>query len=97
MCSQNTYLIINSIGLISDIIGAIFVSSEVVKQFSGKKFNKVDVGKAHFSGGDDLIEESPEFQSSEKSKYTRMKIGLGLLIFGFILQIISNVLQVRFH
>jgi hypothetical protein len=97
MCSQNTYLIINSIGLFSDIIGAFFVSSEVVKEFKGKKFNEIDVGNAHLNGGDDLIRESPEYQSFEKNKYTNMKIGLVFLVIGFLLQIISNVLQVIFH
>lgn len=97
MCSQNTYLIINSIGLIADIVGAFLVSSEVVKQFRGKKFNNIAVGEAHLGGDDDLIKESPEYQSFEKTKYTNMKIGLVFLVIGFSLQIISNILQVLFH
>ena len=94
MCSANTYLIINSSGLICDIIGAFFVSSEVVKQFKGNKFNKTDIGNAPIVGDYDLVHESPEYQSFEKSKYTKMKIGLVFLVFGFSLQILSNLLQV---
>jgi len=97
MCSSNLYLIINSIGLVCDIIGAVFVSFEVVNQFKGNKFNKTDIGNAPISGDYDLVHESPEYQSSEKSKYTKMKIGLVFLVFGFSLQILSNILQVFFH
>ena len=97
MCSSNIYLIINASGLLCDIMGAFFVSSEVVKQFKGNKFNKTDIGNAPISGDYDLVHESPEFQSFEKCKYTKMKIGLVFLVTGFSLQILSNILQVFFH
>ena len=97
MCLQNTCLVINSIGLFSDIIGAFFVSWEVVKQFRGNRFAEADIGKAPISGNYNLVHESPEFQSFEKRKYTKMKTGLVFLVFGFSLQIISNLLQICFH
>jgi len=97
MCSSNLYLITNSTGLICDIIGAFFVSSEVVRQFKGNKFDKADIGNAPISGDYDLVHESPEYQSFEKSKYTKMKIGLVFLVLGFSLQILSNMLQAFFH
>lgn len=77
--------IVNSAGLICDLIGAWLVAWEVVKQFHGKKI--IDDG---VQCGASPATESNEYIEWEKTKYYRMKIGLIFLTTGFILQIISN-------
>jgi len=97
MCS-NLPLYLNSIGLICDIAGAWLVAWEVVRQYNGKKaffgyFSKPDNPKVHAPE----VRESPEYKAYESLKYSRMKWGLGFLTFGFLLQILSNCIQIIFH
>lgn len=89
---------LNIFGLCCDIFGAFLVAWEVVKQFKGKKFNKVNVGAIRIgSKGDDIVQETPEYKASEETKYCRMKAGLVFLTAGFLLQILANVFQIIFH
>ena len=88
---MNTYKIINSVGLLLDIIGAWFIAFEVVKQYKGEKFF------VEAQTWDDTLgknsEEMPEYTAWEKSKYIKMWIGLILLTIGFSLQIYSNCIN----
>jgi hypothetical protein len=77
---------INSIGLFLDIVGAWFVAWEVVRQYKG---NTHGISMAF----GDFVNPSPktkEYKSWVQNKYLKMKIGLGCLTIGFMLQIASN-------
>ena len=87
--------LLNVVGILCDIIGAFFVASEVVRQYRGKRYAE-DMALAF----DDLVIQQPpketkQFQVWERLKYRNMKIGLVLLTFGFVLQLIANGLQFR--
>lgn len=81
--------IVTTAGLISDIVGAIFVASEVVRQYHGRRYT---------AGGDDTdsmwgpkpVRETAEFSDWQRGTYGRMKLGLGFLLAGFVLQIIGT-------
>lgn len=77
--------ILNSIGLIFDIIGSSFVAIEVVNQFKGNEHKPVMERTWN-----ETNPETKEFKKWKKSKYLFMKFGLLFLIIGFILQIFSN-------
>ena len=77
--------IVNSTGLICDLIGAWFVAWEVVRQFGGSKYERQELQFGSFQP-----KESLDYRGWELNKYFRMKIGLTFLTIGFILQIISN-------
>lgn len=79
--------IINSAGIICDLIGAWLVAWEVVKQFRGNKLISIPLPRIP---GVSPVAENPKFKNYEKIKYCRMKVGLIFLTIGFILQIISN-------
>lgn len=92
--------IINSLGLIFDIVGATLVASEVVYQFNGERFKAThEASKINSFRNDELrnpviytppANEAGEYTDWESRKYRKMKIGLGILIIGFVLQIASN-------
>jgi len=98
MCSwfqTNAVALLNIVGLICDIFGAFFVASEVVRQFQGKK-HKQSTG--HSFGefvSNPPPEETEEYKQWDLSKYRNMKIGLGLLVFGFGLQVVANIVQLK--
>jgi len=78
-----TAKIINSFGLIYSLIGAVLVAIEVVKVYRGSITGTIiriwgEMGKP-----------TPEYRTFEKQKHTYMKIGLGYLITGFLLQILA--------
>lgn len=79
--------IINSIGLISDVIGAWLVAWEVVKQYRGSKLFSPPMPRIP---GVSPVAENPKFRKYEQQKYLKMKIGLGFLTAGFTLQLLSN-------
>jgi hypothetical protein len=81
--------IINSGGLIFDIIGSSFVAIEVVKQFKGNEHKPITERTWN-----EVDPETEEFKKWKKSKYLYMKIGLLFLVIGFLLQLISNWYQV---
>ena len=85
MKSEIISKIINSFGLIFDIVGACFVAWEVVRQNRHKQYNT----QMFDDIGTDLTK-NPEFEKWENDKYQKMKIGLGLLLIGFLLQMFSN-------
>lgn len=75
---------ITTLGLIFDIIGAIFVAIEVLKKFKGQEYE--DTGEQCLSGP---AKKTDLFLKWEKSKYSIMSFGLSLMVLGFILQIYS--------
>jgi hypothetical protein len=78
--------IVNSIGLLFDIAGAILVAIEVVNIFKGEQY-KITVG---LWGAAPPPEKTKEYEKWEKDKFKYMKLGLCLLIIGFLLQLMSN-------
>ncbi len=79
--------IINSAGLCFDIVGACFVAWEVVRQFEGREFRG---GVDTRMGVTTSPRKTQEFSEWELNKYRKMKLGLILLIIGFLLQMASN-------
>lgn len=84
-CIEITPPIVNIIGLIFDIIGAWLVASEVVSQYKGTLTKPIGLDN-------NGTEKHPEFEKWEFKKYYKMKLGLGCLIIGFLLQIIANLM-----
>lgn len=78
--------LVTTIGLAFDIIGALLVAIEVVKKFDGDQFV---VGQT-YDTMTDPPKKTPAFVKWEIFKYKTMKLGLTLLIFGFILQIVGT-------
>ena len=85
MCITLASKIINTTGLLFDIAGATLVSFEVIKQFKGPKY-KIDPS---WTGAKFPPQDTDKYKGWEEAKYNRMKWGLGLLITGFCLQILS--------
>ncbi len=91
----NAIPLLNITGLLCDIGGAFLVASEVVRQFRGQKFNQ----SAGFSFGDFVSNPPPQETDAYKRwdvlKQRSMKWGLGLLVFGFVLQVVANAMQIK--
>lgn len=88
-CS-NLQAIINSIGIVFDIVGAWLVAWEVVNEFKGKKIDiSHGVSMGTFVVGQHA-KETNEFKNWENKKYKIMKWGIGFLTVGFLLQFVSN-------
>jgi hypothetical protein len=88
----NTVPLVNIVGIVFDIIGAFLVASEVVHQFKGKQFRDqftFDPGIAF------APPETDQYKSWAHLKTRRMQVGLVCLVFGFLLQLVSNVLQFK--
>jgi hypothetical protein len=66
--------IVNSIGLLFDIAGAILVAIEVVNIFKGEQY-KITVG---LWGAAPPPEKTKEYEKWEKDKFKYMKLGLSL-------------------
>lgn len=85
---------LNTIGLICDIFGAWFVAWEVVKQFQSKRYDVSEISFVPENMGpgkqDQRVTETQDYQGWERRKYRRMKLGLGLLTVGFLLQILAT-------
>lgn len=71
---------------------------EVVRQFHGERVEVIG-GVVHtdYLGSDGTpvvagqqAEETAEYKAWERKKYNRMKLGLGLLTVGFVLQLVAN-------
>jgi hypothetical protein len=78
--------IINSLGLVFDIMGAWFVAYEIVRQYNGKKYrDDVTIDEL-----DKPVRETPQYQQWEFRKYKWMKYGLIFLTLGFIFQIAAT-------
>lgn len=90
----NRIALINSAGLLLDIVGAFLVAWEVVREYRGKKYQDPQgyvVSEPFVSGIE--VKESPEYSAWEIRKYRRMKMGLVCLTLGFLLQILSSWLR----
>jgi hypothetical protein len=88
--SENARPLVNSIGILLDIIGAWFVAWEVVREYKGKKHDvSTGVAMGNWVVGQD-VKETNEFKKWELNKYSKMRIGLALLTLGFLLQLASN-------
>jgi hypothetical protein len=79
--------IINSVGLVFDIIGACLVAWEVVDKFYGKQYEEAPLIA---NGVISAPNKTFDFNKWEHKKYKKMKVGLVFLFFGFLLQILSN-------
>ena len=77
--------IINSLGLLFDIAGAILVAIDIVEPFKGREFPNM----GELTDTSD-IKKTPECRLNEKRNYQCMFIGLVFLIIGFVLQIVST-------
>lgn len=88
--SCNLSQLINSVGLIFDMIGAVLVSTEVVSQFAGNRFTH-SVTSDLFGGiiSVPAPKETDGYKIWEIKKYWRMKLGLFFLLLGFFFQIVS--------
>ena len=82
-----TAQLITTVGILCDIVGAILVANEVVRVFRGP--TTIDVGGAGYYGGTFVPKPNPEFEAHEARKRMIMKWGLGLLIGGFLLQLLG--------
>jgi hypothetical protein len=78
--------IVNSIGLVLDIIGAWLVAIEVVKQFRGCKYSERRTWAQLVEGA----KESEEYENWQILNHKWMLGGLVLLTIGFLLQLASN-------
>lgn len=82
--------LINSVGLVFELVGAFFVAYEVVQQFRGEK---ICVDSGWVTGPhivDQEVDETPDFHMWESKKYRSMKYGLLWLTVGLLLQLVSN-------
>ena len=86
----NAQPLINSIGILFDIVGAWLVAWEVVREYKGQK-HEVSTGIAmgEFVVGQ-KVKETKQLQAWERNQFVKMKTGLVLLTLGFMLQPISN-------
>jgi hypothetical protein len=77
--------VLTTIGLICDAVGAALVAWEVVQQFRGKKF---EVARSLTITGEMALDgrgrETSEYLDWEKSKYSKMRWGLFLLMLGLL-------------
>lgn len=78
--------LLNSLGLLFDMIGAVLVAFELVRQFKG---NQMSVGQTINSMHNPPIK-TPEFKKWEVRKYRYMAVGLAFLLLGFSLQLVAN-------
>ena len=84
-----------------DIVGAWLVAWEVVRQFQGSKVRVTGgVLLTNYLGSDGTpvvagqhAQDTDEFKYWEAKKYMRMKVGLGFLTIGLLLQLLSNWIQ----
>lgn len=80
---NNLSQVISTIGLSLDIIGAYLVASEVVSQYKGHQLKPIETRCMQ----SEPPEKTKEFTNWENIRYLKMKIGLALLIIGFLMQI----------
>jgi hypothetical protein len=91
----NAVPFLSIIGILFDIVGAFFVAIEVVSQFHGEKYKH---GPAFAAGTGPVAppppRETDEFAAWDRVKFKKMRLGLILLVVGFVLQLIANVVQI---
>ncbi len=81
--------LLTSVGVIADMVGAILVSTEVVRQFRGRKYEEMQaIVLEPLAAGE--VKETPEYKRWESLKYRNMRCGLGSLIGGFLFQLVGT-------
>jgi len=81
---MDCYLIINNIGLVGDIIGVVLVFRYAVSPLVKEEDINLIVASA----------EAVQKLEKKQRKYTkRAKIGVGFMVIGFTLQIVSNLVK----
>jgi hypothetical protein len=92
---MNTSALLNIIGLIFDMVGALLVAWEVVQQYNGSKIAPFKTGEMLVDAKEQegLVSEHPLYKQYEARRYRNMKWGLACLAIGFIFQIVANFLQ----
>ena len=86
----NLPAIINTAGLVFDIVGAWLVAFEIVSQFRGPKLHPAvgfPLGSLVISG---IPHETKEYSAWEKRKFRLMWAGPGCLTIGFVAQIVAT-------
>jgi hypothetical protein len=87
----NSVPILSIVGIVFDIMGALFIAWEVVNAFHGQKF---DISRGGPAGAPRRPTEIREHADWERDAFRKMRLGLVLLVIGFLLQILANVLQI---
>ncbi len=91
----NVIPLLNIAGIICDIIGAFFVATEVVRQFRGEKYMHNPAYPPSIGPvAPPPPKETQDFKAWDFAKYRNMKIGLTVLVLGFLLQIAANIVQI---
>lgn len=89
MCSiLNNPNILNTIGLFFDLLGAILIGWGILRPFKGSRFHKVGEVQC---GGKARDPEKEEAKSYEALNLRIAKVGIFLLVTGFILQICASL------
>jgi hypothetical protein len=87
--------LLNIAGIFCDIIGAAFVANDLVRQFRGEKHMP---GPAYPPSIGPVSppppKETQDFKAWDLTKYRNMKIGLMVLVVGFLFQIAANIVQI---
>lgn len=81
--------LINTAGLALDMVGAWLVANEVTSKFGGEKYIIMPIQ----SGGTTGPYPTDDFSDWEGKHFLRLRVGIGCLMFGFLMQIISTWLQ----
>ena len=89
---NNISKIINSLGLIFDIVGAWLIAWEIYNKFLDKKYKGGD-GGVICCGLEPGTYETEGYKNWEILRNKRMRFGLIILTLGFIFQILSNWLK----
>ncbi len=91
----NSIPLLTIVGMVFDIVGALLVATEVVAQFRGQQYKR---GPAYPPGTGPVSppppRETEEFTKWSFFKFRNMRIGLVMLVLGFLLQIAANVIQI---
>lgn len=91
----NMVPLLNIVGLACDMLGAVLVAIEVVRQYRGERFKPnlgIENNSIYVPPGP---EETTKYRGWEIRKYKTMKLGLIFLLLGFALQIYANFLQLK--
>lgn len=79
-----------------DIVGAILIAYEITRPFNGEK-HEASIGSSPIGGipTNDPPVETALYQQFDFRRSRYMKYGLGFLVVGFLFQIGSNLLQIK--
>jgi hypothetical protein len=93
MSSILTQPIVNSVGVLFTMIGAILIAVDVTRQFKGEKFTitpGITLGDSHIVAGQDA-EETESYKRWQKVNFILMAYGLVGILIGGSLQIIASL------